>query len=485
MSAKSSATERRDDSSVKFLRDLGVANTMSTSNPFRQDKQPRVSIPARSKPRMGNPLDPSDYKDDMYVRRLSNYNACIVPDSTVYGVPSRAEVNATLVKLARTTVLSFTSRVVECGSVLRSLKSANHRSPGLMAIVDLHKAFVNAAALNPNGWLLHKRQLQSVIESKVPWMANASIVRFVRSFDPQNTGMIRYVKISACLLGGMPPAINELSSMLNRVKARMPKEEDSVYQAASGGGINGMLSDYLGELTLIRLIHNLYEECAGSTELSTDEQINQTKSTSAAISPKHYRVGVGMKVEDIAEALSCCCSNIEDEVIIQQLTQNLILYFFQLKGVIGSTEIDTNNKTTRTATLTEFQRHRKAKLFSNGTASTVPVQGGQSAAWGSQFEDSVSVISGDTNRYGSQTTMLNNAGAVESALIMKYESIRSMKQIPRISQDELVHCLLEVPELLDEFVRQVRNFRKIVLPYILKGTVTLDDAIAFGAKGQH
>lgn len=264
MSKKSSVSSMKtigsDDSSIKF------PNARNSDNPFRRQVLTRLVIShTHSQLKAPNSLDPLSYKGEMAIHAAGQYNIAVKPSIAIGQVPSQSEVCTILESLTRKALLSFNARIVECGTTLRAMKDPRHISPGLDAIFALHKAFVSAAATSPNNWLLNKHQIAQVLLSQVKWLDPSTVHRLLLSFDTQNTGLIRYVRISATLLCCSKPAMIELSTTLNRAFSKMKKKNKNKTGAEKLD--EEELSEYVGELVLIGFMHRLYEECAGSSVL--------------------------------------------------------------------------------------------------------------------------------------------------------------------------------------------------------------------------
>lgn len=91
-------------------------------------------------------------------------------------------------------------------------------------------AFINAASSNANNWLLNRNQISEVLMNHIPWLARENKHRLLLSFDAQNTGLIKYVRLSSTLLCCSEPAMIKLCTVLNRTSNGISK------QTASGGG---------------------------------------------------------------------------------------------------------------------------------------------------------------------------------------------------------------------------------------------------------
>ena len=167
-------------------------------------------------------------------------------------------------------------------------------APGMAAIIQLHRRFIDAASSNPNPWLLHKRQVALVLKDMLPWLDAKVIDRLNVAFDPQRSGVIRYIRLSVALVAGTRPAMTELMALVNK-----------------GKNLN---SKFSSEQFLLRLIFNMYEECDGSVagETIADGQNNK-----------------GIRMEDIVEALSCCSCSVDEQIRISNIGNKIVQYFFE------------------------------------------------------------------------------------------------------------------------------------------------------------
>lgn len=341
---------------------IDLPNICNSENPFRQSIRSQLVIThARDRPRQPNELNPLDYKDEMSIKTMGNFNVSIKPSLGIGNIPSQSEVNETLMTLTRKALLSFSTRVIECGAALKALKDPRHPTPGLQAVLSLHKTMVNAAAANPNNWLLNRKQLTQVLTNVIPWLPDNAKHRLLLSFDAENTGLIRYVRISTTLLCCSEPAMTELASSLNRARNKI----------FSNNADNAEIFDFLGELIVISFIHSFYEECGGGTtlrvknkekilakiaknassSLATTETTTTTTTTAAeevmaspsgrkkgpsfgvaasANEGESDRVGVGMRLQDFVEAFTCCASCIEDELLITAEAAPVMQFLFEL-----------------------------------------------------------------------------------------------------------------------------------------------------------
>ena len=386
MSKKTAATKTTIGSSDDDSSSIQFPNARNSDNPFRRQMLTRPVIShTHSLLKAPNSLDPLSYKGEMAIFPAGRYNIAVKPSIAIGQVPSQSEVCNILESLTRKALLSFNARIVECGTTLRAMKDPRHVSPGLDAIFALHKAFVSAAATSPNNWLLNKHQIAQVLLSQVKWLDPSTVHRLMLSFDTQNTGLIRYVRISATLLCCLKPAMIELSTTLNRAFSKMKEKKKKKMMMKKKTGdeeeeLDEEQSEYVGELVLIGFMHRLYEECAGSSVLrlkktdrrdiiaklagmsgsklaAMDRNYTAKKSSSSlkeedddeeeGDEEEDYE-GVGMRLQDFVEAFSSCSTCIEDEVAISEVSQPVMQHLFDLhqqrSGIIA-TSIDEEEET--------------------------------------------------------------------------------------------------------------------------------------------
>lgn len=316
------------------------------------------------------------------------------------------------------------------------MKNPKHETPGLQSIIELHRSFIEAAQLNPNNWLLHRDQVVEVFQRDVSWLGVESAMRLVKSFDPQNVGLIRFVRLTATLTAALQPAMIELASTFNRVRNKIHVTDENREEL-----------DCMSELIVIRFLHSLYEECAGGTTLRValvnGNETAHTPAVGAAEEAKSsqqvrqtftmQQLAVGMKLEDLPELFSCCVASVDDELTIERQVQPLMEHLHQ-------------------------EAQKRSFLASiEGDAFTNPLSYGASS---SSSSSSIPL-------------------SADSKTLLKYPLLKSAVTLARVSQEELIEAL-QLPQhkpFLMEFIRQVRTFRKMAAPYTFKNSVNLDDAI--------
>ncbi len=150
---------------------------------------------------------------------------------------------------------------------------------------------VDAGCMNPNQWMLNRRQLIEIISNKVDWLDKQVITRLISAYDPQNSGIIRYIRISVSLLCCVRPALTSLMSLFHRIQektnekrqrallrsqatanadSRISQSDDASVQSSIDGdkqSNDGVRNENELMLFLLRLIHGLYEDCEGGIKV--------------------------------------------------------------------------------------------------------------------------------------------------------------------------------------------------------------------------
>jgi hypothetical protein len=99
------------------------------------------------------------------------------------GKVRKESVMKAMTALTKQIIYSFDTRIVETGALIKALTDVRLPAPGMAAIIQLHRRFIDAASTNPNPWLLHKRQVTMVLKEMVPWLdnkVNSNIISLVR-----------------------------------------------------------------------------------------------------------------------------------------------------------------------------------------------------------------------------------------------------------------------------------------------------------------
>ena len=153
-----------------------VVTDKGAGNPFRPNVKHSMKT-SFNKLKPLNPRDPLEYKNEVSYKRAGSLNIVIKHDSTIKSgdIPTRSEIHSSTAKIARKALLSYDTRAVETGALLRALQSHKHETPGTPAVMDLHMAFIHAASMNPDPWLLRREQMCAVIRDKVRTLININL----------------------------------------------------------------------------------------------------------------------------------------------------------------------------------------------------------------------------------------------------------------------------------------------------------------------
>ncbi|RYH29988.1 hypothetical protein EON65_06620 [archaeon] len=301
-----------EDQQSSYLSSLNVHNFSNSLNPFRQAHGAHGNVSySRSVPKIVRAMDNMDYKDDLFVKTISSFNACIEPSFDIHKVPSKKEVSNAIFQLTRKQIVVYHTRIVEIGSIIRAFRDSKHSTPGLQGIFVLHQAFISATALCTNPYILSRKQMYAIIESQIPWANRESISRLLLAFDNTNTGYIRYVRLSCALIACLEPAMANLAASLDHTDVKSWNSLASEFNESRNCSFfpysEAEMKDLKGELVVIRFLHKLYSECNGYLDQSV-------QSTTAPM----------MQLQDVAELFSCCTSSSEDDQRIVKLVQPLL-----------------------------------------------------------------------------------------------------------------------------------------------------------------
>ena len=73
--------------------------------------------------------------------------------------PSKDMVRTANTTLTRRNLLSYDTRIVETATIVKAVQDNRLPAPGMAAIMDLHFRLMDAAAMNPNPWVVHRHQV--------------------------------------------------------------------------------------------------------------------------------------------------------------------------------------------------------------------------------------------------------------------------------------------------------------------------------------
>ena len=211
---------------------------------------------------------------------------------------------------------------------------------------------------------------------------NQSVLRrLVSAYDPQKCGLVKYVRLTVALLCAGKPAMANLIVLLTGMEEKLQKARDKErdWDALQGqkemetggtgvygankyqhtttdshshvhdpGDLGRMANEddisyssntssvlsaaayfkekYGGEIYLLKLIHGVYEDCEGT--YSPDELAQRGDPKQRSMSEP----GMGMRIDDVIEALSACACSVEDELVMAKLVEQHLIQVFYEQG---------------------------------------------------------------------------------------------------------------------------------------------------------
>jgi hypothetical protein len=456
---------------------LQIYTTHNTENPFRPNKRSdSMSMNKSSKVSKFNPLD---YRQDSKVKKFGNFSAILKTTTNVGDVPTKEAIDKSLAELSRSRLLQYDTRIIETGALLRALQDAKHLTPGVAAIIDLHRGFVDAACMNPDPWVLSRQQMANVINEKVGWLGTDSIKRLLAAYDIQRSGLIRYIRLSTTLITSARPAMQYLVNILNKASEKKKEQQrkknaeiDELAEQKKAKKSGSGYINYESEIFVLRLIHGLYEDCEGGVQHQIDEDVAP--------------LPVGMRIEDIVEALGVCSCSIDDEMMMETAAEQFIQTLFddfQKSDLIfdPDTKVDYPDDNITTTNKKMNDNNDNNTLISNDNL----VAGGNSMAWskndagmrGVWSKPDASITDDDDFQPLSPQPKLDNEGKLRAIDLIKHKSLKSVKNLPRITIYQFVDCLEESPNTLKVFRKLLTKFRKLVEPYSIKGTISYEQSV--------
>ena len=486
---------------------LQMYTSSSLANPYRRvmEASDRPQMDRQNIPVPKN--DPVQYRPSYSVKTVGRFSVLTRASTEAGGVPTRQDIDRALSSLCKKSTLCYDVRLVETGAAARALWDSRNPAPGVAAVVALHRAFVSAASLNPDPWVLSRQQAHSTIIGSVPWLGGDVASRLLSAYDPQRSGLVRYVRLSVSLVCCARPAMTNLITLLNKgyKSKHTPKSadydsDDEEHRLAK------LASAHEGELFLLRLIHSLYEECEGrvSAEAVLDECGRQVTAARS----------VGMRIEDVFESLSCCCLRIEDELAMERAVKPLLQMIYD-EGQQGDevTAINRKKKSLHellqeSASLPNWEGAAASNPNPRDDESTIGgdmslMLGGDSLAWtaahGSVMEGSAegSAASGfraflrqrgsrlggngSKRRPAAADSGAGTTGPLSATAVLRHRGLKDVKRIPRIQVSDYVRFLLQTEPVMQEFLRQLSAYRDILEPYSIKGSVLFDESMEMGS----
>jgi hypothetical protein len=221
--------------------------------------------------------------------------------------------------------------------------------------------------------------------------------RLISAYDADKSGLVKFVRLSVSLLCCCKPDMANLISLLSTMEEKLQKARQKeldwdaiqhekknyektdklkttststhghIHDAGDFGNGTGAYgvedvdcdnfshsstssilsaaahfkNKYGGEVYLLKLIHGLYEDCEGT--FSPEELATRGSHTRSLAEP-----GMGIRIDDISEALCCCSCSIEDELVMGKLVDTYLIQRLYDKGqyedkVLNDPNRDTGN----------------------------------------------------------------------------------------------------------------------------------------------
>jgi hypothetical protein len=163
-------------------------------------------------------------------------------------------------------------------------------------------------------------------------------------------------------------------------------------------------------------------------------------------------VGLGIKLEDVPEILIVCATNLEEEITLKDLAMEVVqvLYEYGKRNDEEFADLDA--------------RYRSMRPTSALSAS----RGGETN-------------NGFDNTFGTRSnSTLNHSwrgSDMFATKVLKFEMLKSITSINRISQNAFIKCVTRHPLVMKEFGKQVIRFRELITPYQVGGSITYEDSL--------
>ena len=240
---------------------LDVKLVENSNNPhrarFRGDSEVKFSSHQSMGALKKKAIDPKIYTKNSINTQYGGYNVS-VKEPIIRDLPSKEYISKAMTQISKQMLISYSTRIVETGAALRALQDMKHATPGVAAILDLNRAMIAAASFNPSPWEVSRQQFHHVMNDQIPWFPIAEVTRLASAYDPQKSGVIKFVRMTAALMAGNRPAMSILMTNISR-------DPDKV--------------DGSGNVFLLRLLHSLYEDCDGGVveEIASTMEKNPQK----------------------------------------------------------------------------------------------------------------------------------------------------------------------------------------------------------------
>jgi hypothetical protein len=174
-------------------------------------------------------------------------------------------------------------------------------------------------------------------------------------------------------------------------------------------------------------------------------------------------VGLGIKLEDVPEILIVCATNLEEEITLKDLAMEVVqvLYEYGKRNDEEFADLDA--------------RYRSMRPTSALSAS----RGGET---NNGFDNTFGTRSNSTLNHswrGSESGQsdLEDPDNMFATKVLKFEMLKSITSINRISQNAFIKCVTRHPLVMKEFGKQVIRFRELITPYQVGGSITYEDSL--------
>lgn len=177
-------------------------------------------------------------------------------------------------------------------------------------------------------------------------------------------------------------------------------------------------------------------------------------------------VGLGIKLEDVPEILIVCATNLEEEITLKDLAMEVVqvLYEYGKRNDEEFADLDA--------------RYRSMRPFTSSSALT----GSPGRETNNDFDNTFGTTSNSTLNHswrGSESGQsdLEDPDNMFATKVLKFEMLKSITSINRISQNAFIKCVTRHPLVMKEFGKQVIRFRELITPYQVGGSITYEDSL--------
>mmetsp|Transcript_2249 Transcript_2249/g.4047 ORF Transcript_2249/g.4047 Transcript_2249/m.4047 type:complete len:987 (-) Transcript_2249:87-3047(-) len=438
---------------------LDVTLVTDSNNPhrarFRGDSDVKFGSHQSMRALRKKEVDPKAYTKSSINTQYGGYNVT-VKEPIIKDLPSKDYITKAMTQISKQMLISYSTRIVETGAALRALQDMKHATPGVAAILELNRAMIAAAAFNPSPWEVSRQQFQHVMHDQIPWLPEAEVARLASAYDPFKSGVIKFARMTAALMAGNRPAMSILMTNICR-------DPDKV--------------DGSGNVFLLRLLHSLYEDCDGGVVEEIASTMEKDPQKCMQMAKPNSNTGLGIKLEDVPEILSVCATNLEEETEIKELAMEVVqvLYEYGKKQDEAFNDLDERYKRMQTCVVRPSTSVSSASFMSES-------RGGSSDSLAentlsSTMNPTSSTLSNMLREKENETQQLDDPDRLFAGKVLKFDMLKSISHINRVSQNAFIKCVTRHPVVMKEFGRQVIQFRDLITPYQVKGSVTYEDSL--------